>query len=1169
MKHRISVTIALLFVVLMAALPIRVLGQQATGQIIGTITDPTGAVLANAQITITNKATQSVRETTSNAEGYYQILALPIGTYQVTAERQGFRKVVAENNVLQINQALRLDFKLEVGAQIDVVEVTSAAAAVETVNPTLGQSVTSRPIINLPLNGRNVLDLAKLQPGVMESNPDDGGGGSSGAFAGGAINIAGGRSDSVTYLLDGGINNNLLSNRVVFNPNPDTVAEFRLLTSNYTAEFGRNGGGVISVVTKSGTNQFHGSAFEYVRNDKFNANSFFNKLNGLPRENLKRNQFGGTIGGPLILPRFGQGGASTYKGEDKAFFFFGYQGGRQVQTQTTNQVKTFTPAELRGDFSLSDGGAPDANVVAFLQSHPFFQANPALAARGIIDPARINAIAQNYIKNGLIPTASSGELISQGGASSNSDELTFKFDFNVRKSDHLAVTLGRSKAPTLRPFGGANVAGYADTSKDIGSFANISYTTVFTPKVLNEFRFTTQRANRTQFVPNSTKPTASALGIGITPDNPTGPTRLDFASGLSIGFSPNGPTSLINNTFGYSDTLSWIVGKHNLKFGAYYSAYQNNTVYDFYVNGNFFFYGPDTGVGSGNDFADFLLGAPDEYLQFGEAPSDIRTKSYHFFGQDEWHVRPNLTLTFGLRYEYDTPKIDTRGRAFSLKRGQKSTVFPNAPQGLLFPGDSGAPFGANFPDKNNFAPRFGFAWSPNFLGAGKTSIRGGIGIFYDILKGEDNLQFNGQAPFFGYSDLFFDPVAGDINAPTNYYSAPYVATGITNPFPSHTPAKNINFGANGFLPFGGGGVYFVDSHLRTPYTYQYNLSLQRELAKDLVFEASYVGSSSHKLTALADANPFVLGTTHRVFNSQTGESDSSFSYLLQFSNQGSASYNSGQFSLQKRVSDTKFFGTSYFQVSYTLAHSIDTASGFRNRNSQVPAYNFKQLRANSDFDTRHRLVLSGGWDIPFNKWIPGLPKKLMEGWSLYPIYSYRTGFPIDVSAGFNTRRTSPGTSGAGDASLVRANVVGGRITQYDPHTAQTLNGNLGNYYFNPSNLTNCTKDPTASNACAAAIAAYGFPTADQAVANAALRTYGSLPRNSLRGPGRSNLDFALAKITPLIGERLKFEFRLEAFNILNAVEFSNPDTNINSPTFGQVLGTAAPRILQLGARLTF
>lgn len=1168
MKHKTLVTCAILFVVVSTLFPKFVIGQQAAGQIVGTITDPNGAVLADARVTVTNKATKATREATTNAEGYYQILALPIGTYQVIAERQGFRKVVAEDNVLQINQALRLDFKLEIGAQSEVVEVTSSGAAVETVNPTLGQSVTSRPIINLPLNGRNVLDLAKLQPGVMEANPDDGGGGSSGSFASGAINIAGGRSDSVTYLLDGGVNNNLLSNRVVFNPNPDTVAEFRLLTSNYTAEYGRNGGGVISVVTKSGTNQFHGSAFEYVRNDKFNANSFFNKLNGLPRENLKRNQFGGTVGGPVILPRFGEGGPSTYKGEDKAFFFFGYQGGRQVQTVTTSQVKTFTPAELRGDFSQSDGGGPDQNVVAFLQGHPFFQSDPALAARGIINPARINSVAQNYIKNGLIPTASSGQLISQGGAQSNSDELTFKFDFNVRKSDHLAVTLGRSNAPSLRPFGGANVAGYADTSRDISSFANISYTTVFSPKLLNEFHFTTQRANRTQAVPNSSKPTASVLGVGVTPDNPTGPPRLDFASGLSIGFSPNGPTSLINNTFGYNDTLAWIVGKHNLKFGAYYSAYQNNTVYDFYVNGNFFFYGPDTGVGSGNDFADFLVGAPDEYLQFGEAPSDIRTKSYHFFGQDEWHVRPNLTLTFGLRYEYDSPKLDTRRRAFTLNRGQQSTVFPNAPLGLLFPGDSNAPLGANYPDKNNFAPRFGFAWSPNFLGAGKTSIRGGFGVFYDILKGEDNLQFNGQAPFFGFSDLFFDSIPGGIAKETNYYSAPYVATGINNPFPSHTPAKNINFGDNGFLPFGGGGVYFVDPHLRTPYTYQYNLSVQRELAKDLIFEASYVGSSSHKLTALADANPFVLGTTHRLFNTQPGQSDTSFSYLLEFRNLGAASYNSGQFSLQKRVSETKFLGTSYFQLSYTLAHSIDTASGFRNRNSQVPAYNSKQFRASSDYDTRQRLVFSGGWDLPFQKWASRLPKRLTEGWSLYPIYSYRTGFPVDVFAGFNTRRTSPGTSGAGDASLVRANVAG-KVTFYDPHMAQTLNGAAGNYYFNPLSLTNCIKDPTDDNACSAALAAYGFPTVSQAVASASLRTYGTLPRNALRGPGRSNLDFALAKVTPLVGEGVKLEFRVEAFNILNAVQFSNPDTNINSPTFGQVLSTASPRILQLGARLTF
>src|SRR5439155_6018173 len=333
-------------------------------------------IVPGAKVTVTNtntQTTQITRETVANDEGNYQILSLPIGTYRVTIEHQGFKKFVSDGNKLQINQVLRIDAPLEIGSPSEVVDVTGQTAAVETVNPTLGGTVTSRPIVDLPLNGRNVLSLALLMPGVTETNPGDGGSGQ-------GYTIAGSRSDAVTYLLDGGVNNNLLSNRVVFNPNPDTVAEFRILESNYTAEYGRNGGGIISVVTKSGTNDVHFSLFEFLRNNALNANSFFNNLNGLPRDILKRNQFGGTVGGPMVLPRFGEGGHDVWNGRNKAFFFVSYQGQRLVQTQTTSLITVFTPAELTGDFSRSNStrNGPDARVVSFLNANPSFQPNASL-----------------------------------------------------------------------------------------------------------------------------------------------------------------------------------------------------------------------------------------------------------------------------------------------------------------------------------------------------------------------------------------------------------------------------------------------------------------------------------------------------------------------------------------------------------------------------------------------------------------------------------------------------------------------------------------------------------------------------------------------------------------------------------------------------------------------
>src|ERR1051326_9396909 len=284
----------------------------------------------------------------------------------------------------------------------------------------------------------------------------------------------------------------------------------------------------------------------------------------------------------------------------------------------------------------------------------------------------------------------------------------------------------------------------------------------------------------------------------------------------------------------------------------------------------FFFQGP-FGIGLSNEFAYFILGLPDEYLQFGEAPSDIRSHNVYGFLQDEWRAKRNLTLTLGLRYEYSSPKEDTRGRSFSLKFGQQSTRFPNAPKGLLFPGDAGAPTGANFPDKNDWAPRFGFAWDP--FKDGRTSVRGGFGVFFDILKGEDNLQFNGQAPFFGFTSPVFNDcsVPGNCTFPTGFMSDPFTTTGTPNPFPSKAPAPNIDFGAAGFLPFGGGGVFFVNPHLRTPYIVQYNLDIQHELARNTALEVGYVGSQGRKLTTLVDANPFdpatlATASRHRVLN---------------------------------------------------------------------------------------------------------------------------------------------------------------------------------------------------------------------------------------------------------------------------------------------------------------
>jgi hypothetical protein len=623
----------MVFVLLVGTIPAPIWAQNAAGRIIGNVTDPTGASVPGAEVTVTNVGTQVSEHVVTDESGHYQVLSLPIGTYSVSIEKEGFQQQIFDNQTLQINQSLRVDVALSLGQKTETVEVHVQASNIETANTTIGETITGAAVQQAPLNGRDVLNLALLQPGVTETNPDN--------FSAGNYSIAGGRTDSVTYLLDGGLNNSLLDNGVVFDPNPDTIAEFRILESNYSAEYGRNAGGIISVVTKSGTNQWHGSVFDFVRNDALNANTFFNNLNGLPRDILKRNQYGATLGGPITIPRL-------VHGQDRFFFFVGYQGQRLSQRQTNGTLTVFTPAEVNnGDFS------GDPGVISFLQSHTFFQPDPVKAAAGIIDPTTFNPLAVKLITMGLMPMTPSGTLDAAAPHLNNNNELTMRFDFQITDKDKLSATVGGIRNPVLDSIAAsgnnafADVPGYPVASQLNDYFVNLAYTRTFSSNFINEMRFITQRQNNLQDTPATTLPGPAALGFAITPDSPSGPPLIEINfNALATGFTAQGPSTLVNNTFGITDTVSWIRGHHFWKMGGGFSGYQNNEIFNFYVNGSFFFDGGATG----NGFADYLLGYPSNgYQQGPSAPSNIRTKSTYGFLQDEWRVANRLTLTLGVR----------------------------------------------------------------------------------------------------------------------------------------------------------------------------------------------------------------------------------------------------------------------------------------------------------------------------------------------------------------------------------------------------------------------------------------------------------------------------------------------------------------------------------------
>lgn len=951
-------TTFLLILLLSLTWPVSIHGQTHRGSIRGILTDSSQAPLTNALLKIVQTETNESRTVATGDQGEYTFSSLPPGPYRIEVEQTGYKKH-SRLIVLQVNQELRLDISLEVGPISEEIVVTAPEIQVKKDSPAIGTVIENRQITGLPLDGRNFLDLTLLVPGVAPAAP-----GSASSVRGEvSLSVNGAREDSNSFLLDGVYNIDPKLNNTGVNPPIDAIREFEMLTSTYDASFGRNVGAQVNVVLKSGSNRLHGAAYEFFRNSVLDARNFFAPADQ-DDPKYQRNQFGVALGGPIV--------------SDRTFFFVDYEGTRAREgiTRVTNVP---TLAERNGDFSQSLFQPP---INPFTQQP--FQGNqiPDL----FISPIG-RAIAALYpAPNRNVPFAN---FVSSPTQRSDNDHFDVRIDHLLSKSSALAARYSFSDRELFEPFTGPSfpaVPGFGDTVPRRGQNFMIGETHIFSPVLVNELRFAFSRVASAVIQEGAGTSINNQVGLPELSSNPR-----DF--GLSFititGFSPlghefNNPQQSVTNMFQVLDGASYARGRHLMKFGFDFRAVQQNAFRDVQSRG-FLTFSSQVPI-TGNALADLLLGLP---AVTGGARLDnaqhLRTESYGFYFNDSFRIRPNLTISAGLRYEYNSPPVDVLDRA---------NLYDPVTQSVTQVGTGGVPRAGYEADKNNWAPRLGLAWT---LGPkGDTVLRGGYGVYYDqsSLAPSEGLYFN--SPFFDFN-LFF--------------SLPGLPLTLNDPFPSFFPVP---------LPK---SAFGFQRDLRTPYLQHWNFSFQQALGKTRIIEVAYVGSKGTKLITARDINQPRPSPASPNLRPNPQFDDITFEESSANSN-----YNSLQVRFQQRLD----FGLSLLS-SYTWSKSIDNASSFFSSagdpNFPQDSFNTAGERGRSNFDVRHRWSLSYGYDLPFGKGRTflagdGVVPNILTGWQTFGIVTLQTGRPFTVALLPDIDRSNTGRSTLGFGANDRPNVVG-------------------------------------------------------------------------------------------------------------------------------------------------